>query len=213
MEQCGFKALLVDAAEISATSLQFHFSGHVVVAVRNQAVARWILCDPTNGILISGDWSPTDKIFWERYWIGFAGPLSMYPAHDPASLMSFYDSTLKGIPRDVLNRRLPRFRFTVDASLVAANGEYLHPNLRAFVDRYERFLRDAHIEPQTEIPIVFVKGNDSAESNVRYSKSTGWVCNLGLKSALSPAFLSYIETMVIRQPFAFINSIRALPQF
>lgn len=198
MEQCGFQANLVDSAEISTQSLRSRLSGHAVVAVRDMGTGRWILADPTNHRVISEDWSPTDKTFYGNYWIGFFGPLASYPAHDPASLRQFYDATLKAIPIEVLNEHLFRFRFTVDPSLIGENGEYLNPNLTALLRDNGKFLRDASIHPSREIEIRLIKGGDDARSTLDFSDKTGWVCTVGLRSACSPSFTSYLETRVAR---------------
>src|SRR5574340_561838 len=42
LEKCGFRALLIDGAEISVQSLRSRFSGHAVVAVRDDRNGRWI---------------------------------------------------------------------------------------------------------------------------------------------------------------------------
>ena len=199
MEQCGFQANLVDSAEISTQSLRYRFSGHAVVAVRDKGAGRWILVDPTNRRVISEDWSPNDKTFYANYWIGFFGPLASYPAHDPASLRKFYDATLKTIPINVLNEHLFRFRFTVDPSLISEHGEYLNPNLEAFLRDNGKFLRDADIHPTREIEIRLTKGGNDARSSLDYSDKTGWVCTIGLRSACSPSFGSYLETSVARR--------------
>lgn len=196
MEERGFHTMLVDSAEISTPSLRSNFSGHAVVAVRDGP--RWILADPTRRQIISENWSPSDKMFDDRYWIGFRGPLSEYPAHDPESLRQFYKATLKTIPPEVLNQRLVRLRFTVDASLVGPDKEYLNPNLAGFLQNNGKFLESLGIRPEKEIPVLLVKGGDDYHSDVKYSAEAGWVCALGRKSSLSPSFVSFLERAVTR---------------
>lgn len=196
LEGCGYRTLFVDSAEISSQSLQSRFSGHAVVAVRDEMHGRWLLADPTNRRMISDDWSPTDKIFYGNYWIGFAGPLASYPAHDPESLRRFYDTTLKSIPPDVLNERLFRFRFHVDPSLDGKDGQYLNPRLTAFLRDNGKFLEKSGLRPKREIDILLVKGDDDAKSRLTYTKDAGWVCTVGLRSALSSSFTAYMESTV-----------------
>lgn len=199
MEKCGFRANFVDSAQISTQSLESRDSGHAVVAVRDQVAGRWILADPTNHRVISYDWSPADQTFYGNYWIGYNGPLASYPAHDHASLRAFYDRTLKSIPASVLEERLFRFRFTVDASLIGMNGIYLNPHLKDFLAGNGKFLRDEGIHPRRQVTILLVKGGDDARSTLTYSEGKGWVCTVGLKSACSPSFTAYLESVVARR--------------
>jgi hypothetical protein len=199
IEQCGLRTMLVDGAEISTQSLQSRFSGHAVVAVRDDRDGHWILADPTNKTIVADPWSPTDRMFGGIYWIGFCGPLADYPAHDAASLRSFYDRTLKSIPPDVLNRRLVRLRFTVDQSLIGEGGKFLNPNLGKFLDNNGRFLAELGLRPETEVHIRLVKGGEDASSDLQYLGEAGWVCKLGLRSGLTASFASFLErTVVIR---------------
>jgi hypothetical protein len=199
MEQCGFKTLFVDSAEISTQSLKSHFSGHAVVAVRDEPNGRWILADPTARRIISENWSTSDKTFYGRYWIGFCGPLSGYPVHDPESLRQFYGATLKSIPAEVLNRHLFRFRFTVDRSLIGGDGKYLNRNLSRLLANNGKALERLGIHPEKEINILLVKGANEATSSLEYSEKLGWVCTLGLQSGCSPSFVAYLEGRVARR--------------
>jgi hypothetical protein len=196
IEKCGLRTLLADGAEMSAQSLQSRFSGHAVVAVRDDRDGHWILADPTNKRILADPWSPTDKIFGGMYWIGFSGPLSDYPAHDAASLRSFYDRTLKSIPTEVLNRHVVRMRFTVDPSLIGEDGKYLNPNLGKFLENNGRILDELGLRPETEVRIRLVKGGDDARSALQYSEEAGWVCTLGLRSGCSAGFAGYLERTV-----------------
>jgi hypothetical protein len=199
MEKCGFRANFVDSAQISTQSLETHDSGHAVVAVHDQVAGRWILADPTNHRVISYDWSPADKTFYGNYWIGYAGPLASYPAHDHASLRAFYDQTLKSIPIPVLEDHLFRFRFAVDASLIGLNGIYLNPHLKNFLEANGEFLREAGLHPRHQVAILLVKGGDDDQSLLTYSNDRGWVCTIGLKSACSPSLAAYLESVVARR--------------
>ena len=199
MEQCGFKANFIDSAEISTASLRSHDSGHTVVAVRDEAAGRWILADPTAGRVISENWDPASKMFYGNYWIGYYGPLASYPAHDHESLKQFYAATLKSIPPDVLAGHLFRFRFVVDPSLLGKDGEYLNPRLTAFLRDNGKVLEEQGIHPKREVEIRLMKGGDDAKGWLDYTKSGGFVATVGLKSAMSSSFVSYLETTVARQ--------------
>lgn len=197
MEKCGYQADFVDSVQISTASLETHDAGHAVVAVRDQVAGRWILADPTNHRVISSDWSPADKTFYGRYWIGYVGPLASYPAHDHASLREFYDRVLKSIPTSVLEDHLYRFRFVVDASLIGMNGVYLNPHLKTFLEANGKFLREAGLHPKRQVTILLVKGGD--DDSLSYSETKGWVCTIGLKTACGPDLAAYMEDAVARR--------------
>lgn len=199
MEECGFKANFIDSAEISTHSLRTHDSGHTVVAVRDEAVGRWILADPTSGVVITENWDPASKMFYGNYWIGYYGPLAQYPAHDHDSLKQFYAATLKTIPQEVLTEHLFRLNFVVDQSLIGKDGEYLNPRLAAFLRENGEFLEKQGIFPKREIEVRLVKGGDDATGKLNYSEGNGFVCTVGLKSAMSSSFMSYLETQVGRR--------------
>lgn len=194
MEKCGYQANFVDSVQLSTESLETHDIGHAVVAVRDQVAGRWILADPTNHRVISYDWSPTDKTFYGRYWIGYVGPLASYPAHDHASLREFYGRTLKGIPTSVLEDHLYRFRFVVDGSLIGLNGIYLNPHLKNFLEANGKFLREAGLHPKRQVTILLVKGGD--DDSLTYSETKGWVCTIGLKTSCNPDLAAYMESVV-----------------
>src|SRR5579872_1785908 len=199
MEQCGFKANFIDSAQISTASLQTHDSGHTVVAVRDETVGRWILADPTAGRVISENWEPSSKTFYGNYWIGYFGPLASYPAHDHESLKRFYEATLQSIPPAVLAEHLFRFRFTVDSSLKGKDGEYLNPRLAGFLRDNGKFLEEHGIHPKSEVETRLVKGGDDSKGSLDYTDKGGFVATIGLKSAMSSSFVSYLETTVARR--------------
>jgi hypothetical protein len=199
MEQCGFKTNFIDSAEISTQSLRTHDSGHTVVAVRNEAVGRWILADPTAGRVITENWNPVSKTFYGNYWIGYYGPVDQYPAHDHDTLKQFYAATLKTIPSEVMAEHLFRFKFVVVQSLIGKEGEYLNPRLAAFLRDNGKFLEELGIRPKREIEIRLVKGGDDALSRLDKSENGAYVCTVGLKSAMSLGFISYLEAQVGRR--------------
>ncbi len=199
IEKRGLETLWVEGAEMSSASLKNRFSGHVVVAVRDPASNRWLLVDPTARSIISENWSRSDKTFSANYWVGFVGPFTNYPVHSPDALREFYDRMLKSIPREALNRHLFRFAFTVDSSLRGPDGSYLNTNLTQFLEMQSSILTEYGIKPEEEVRIQLTKGGDDALGKLTHSNDKGWVCTVGLQSACSLGFLSYLEREVTHQ--------------
>ena len=197
MERRGLQTLLVDSAEVSLYSLEHHFSGHAVVAVRDPVNARWLLADPTNRRMITNNWSISDKTFYDgRYWIGYCGPLDQYPAHTPEGLKAFYAETLKRVPPDVWHQRIFKLNFKVDASLIDAGGSYLNPNIPQLTASQDAALVKFGIHPEKEVRILLTKGSDDARSTLEYSDQAGWVCTLGLRSSCDLGLVNYLQLQV-----------------
>ena len=193
----GFQTLFVDSAEISLSSLESHFSGHAVVAVRDSANQRWVLADPTNRRIVSKDWATNSQTFYgDRYWIGFCGPLDNYPAHTPDELKEFYDKTLKTVPPNFWNRHIFKFNFKIDPSLVGPDGNYLAPNILGLEKNQGAALAKFKIDPETDINILLVKGANDANGTLSRSNERGWICRVGLKSACSLGFVTYMQNVV-----------------
>ncbi len=207
MEKRGLQTLLIDSAEISFHSLESHFSGHVVVAVRDPANQRWLLADPTSRRIISNDWSPVDKTFYgNHYWIGYCGPLNEYPAHNPEELKAFYSRTLQTIPPDFWNQHIFKFNFKIDPSLLGSDGKLLAPNVPQLTENQDRALAKFGIHPANEINVLLVRGGDDAHSQLTYSDERGWVCTVGLQSACSLSFVDYMQGVVANSPQEKIRS-------
>jgi hypothetical protein len=205
MTRRGFEALLVDSAEISSRSLQSRYAGHAVVAVRGTVDRNskwsWWLVDPTNRSVLSRDWSLSEKSFnagGHVYWIGYCGVLEKYPAKSPEELRRFYTDTLAKVPREFFNRTLYRFRYIVDDSLRDADGRLLNARIQPFLTSQSKLFSSYGIEPDRTIIIRLVRGDDSASSNLRHSDAEGWVSRVGLKSACSASFVTYLEATVRR---------------
>ena len=200
MEKRGFQTLFIDSAEISLSSLESHFSGHVVVAVRDPANQRWLLADPTNKRIITNNWSTSDQTFYgDRFWIGYCGPLDKYPVHTPDELKDFYARTLKSVPPDFWNQHIFRFIFKVDPSLIGTNGNYLNPNIPRLAENQEAAFAKFGIRPEKEINIRLVKGND-AHDTLTYSDEAGWICTLSLQAACSSSLVNYMQAKVTSSP-------------
>jgi hypothetical protein len=194
----GFDALLIDSAAITLHSLVNKFDGHVVVAIRRSdaPTSPWWLVDSTALNVISRDWSPDSKSFTNSagstFWIGYCGPVEEYAVHSPAGLKKFYADTLAKVPAEFFNQHLVRFTFTIDKSLVGANGELLNPNVTR-LERDQNDIFEAYgIKPAREIPILLVRGGDDASSYLDFVDGK-WVSRVGLKSACSPSFLSWLD--------------------
>jgi hypothetical protein len=192
LEKQGFETRFIDSAEISTRSLEYGFSGHAVVAVRDAVRDQWILADPTRSIYVF-PWTLSDKSFYGNYWIGFRGRLADYPVHDPESLKKFYRDTLATVPPDVLNQRLFRFAFTVDRSLIGGDRKYRNPNLDRMLRENGKILAAHGVHPVNRVAIRLVAGGNDGVSRLEYSDRDGWVCTLGLQSACSFGLVSYFE--------------------
>jgi hypothetical protein len=200
MEKRGFQTLFIDSAEISLSSLESHFSGHVVVAVRDPANQRWLLADPTNKRIITNNWSTSDQTFYgDRFWIGYCGPLDKYPVHTPDELKDFYARTLKSVPPDFWNQHIFRFIFKVDPSLIGTNGNYLNPNIPRLAENQEAAFAKFGIRPEKESNVRLVKGNDAYDT-LTYSDEAGWICTLSLQAACSSSLVNYMQAKVTSSP-------------
>ena len=201
----GFDLMLVDAAEISFHSLVNRFDGHVVVAIRpgDALQSPWWLVDPMARDVISRDWSPQSTSFSTSsgavYRIGYCGPMEGYAVRSPGELKQFYADTLAAVPADFFNGTLYRFTFDVDASLLDDLGRPLNPQLGNLARQQDEILAKLGIWPAREIRILLTRGGDDASSDLRYSPDRGWVSRLGLQSACSSSFLSYVEQTVRRR--------------
>jgi hypothetical protein len=201
----GYDVLLVDGAEISSASLQDHFSGHSVVAIRSNkapANAMWWLVDSTNFRLLARNWSPdaqSFEAFDTVFWIGYCGSVADYPVHNAEELRSFYTRTLATVPREVLDKNLCQLDFTIDQSLIDKNGALLNPRVSDFVRMQSRILEDYAVKPLRKVQILLVRGDDNSSSDLQYLKESGWICRVGLKSGCSPSFLSYLEQTIRRK--------------
>ena len=193
IEKRGYQTLFIDSAQISTESLEYGFSGHAAVALHDPKADTWVFVDPTR-VEYSWPWTVTDKAFYGNYWIGFRGRLADYPAHDPESLKKFYRDTLKTIPLEILNQTLFAFRFTVDPSLVGPGGKYLNPNLDRFLKDNGRILSAHGVHPVNEAAIRLTRGAGDSNSHLAYRDKEGWVCTVGLQSALSLGFVGMLET-------------------
>jgi tRNA A-37 threonylcarbamoyl transferase component Bud32/DUF4097 and DUF4098 domain-containing protein YvlB len=197
MEKRGLQTLFVDSAEVSLSSLDSHFSGHTVVAVRDPIDDKWLLVDPTSKWIITSDWSTAARTFGaDRYWIGYCGPLDRYPAHTPDELKEFYTKTLNSVPPDFWNKHIIGFVFKVDPSLIGSDGTYLNPNIPQLPQNEKEVLEKFHIRPEREVSILLVKGGDDAHSSLTHSDKAGWVCTLGLRSACSLGLITYLQNRV-----------------
>lgn len=200
MEARGFETLLVDSAQISLRSLISNFSGHAVVAIRpkDNPAAPWWLVDSTARKVLSREWSPAAKSFvasGQTYWIGYCGPVADYPARSPQELKRFYARTLATVPPEILNREIPRFRFTIDPSFQSPSGTYLNPRIVQLALQQDALLSRYGITSEREIEILLVPGADDGGSLLS-SVEGRWIARVGLQSACSPNLLNYFALQV-----------------
>lgn len=200
----GFEVLLVDAAQISLHSLVNKFDGHVVVAIRRSEATRspWWLVDPTARNIISRDWSPDAKSFTTSsgaiYWIGFCGPADRYVIRSPNELKRFYADTLAALAPEFFSRTMYRLVFKVDRSLLDRQGNLLNPRVNNLARNQDEIFARHGIKPAREIRILLTRGGDDASGDLRFSDDAGWVSRVGLQSACSPSFLSYMDQVIRR---------------
>lgn len=206
----GYEALVIDSAQISFHSLTNKFDGHVVVAVRPRGTGQariseqqnaWWLVDTTALNYLSFDWSPEEKSFVASgsvYWIGFCGPVETYVGkiRSPAELKKFYEETLSRVPRDFFNRHLYRLAFTIDPSLLDAEQRLLNPRVPNLTKQQAEIFTTYGVSPEKVLPVLLTRGGDDASGTLEYIPGEGWVSRVGLRSACSLSFLSYMETKV-----------------
>ena len=196
MQKFNLQILFIEGVEISIASLLTGFSGHVVVAVKDEKKDRWILTDPTLKTILSEDWSPDDRVFLNMYWIGYQGSLDDYSVTNAEELKVFYRKTLDEIPAGVWNRTIVGLNLAVDASLKTGDGGYINPNIPGLLRTIPEVMKKYGIHPERWADVLLVKGDEGYRSRMEYSEETGWVCRVGLQSTLSPSFISYLEHKV-----------------
>ena len=99
----------------------------------------------------------------------------------------------------MLNRHIPRFKFTVDPLLRSPDGSYLNPHPTQFLELQVKLLAEYGIHPVDEISIRLVRGGDDVLSSLTYSEEKGWICTVGVRSGCSLSFLAYLEREVARR--------------
>ncbi len=197
MEKGGWETLWVDSAEISIGSLDSHFSGHVVVAVHDAVNHRWLLADPTNRRIISNDWATNSQTFYgDGFWIGYCGPKEKYPAHNAEELKAFYGRTLASVPTNLLNKRIVKLNFKVDASLIGNDGKLLLPRVSQLGEIQERVLDHYNVHPEKEVDVLLVKGDEGDSSTMTHEGKRGWVCAVGLNSGCHIGLISFMQGKV-----------------
>ena len=197
----GASLLWIDSVELSATSLLDRFDGHAVVAARDHDTNRWILVDPTNGVILDENWDPATKIYTApggRFWIGFVGRLEDYPLKTPEDLKTFYNRTLQLVPADVLDREVIRLDFTAGPTMRREKGSFANPRLSAFLDRFSRVYDDLGIVPKRRERVQFSDGGPGAGGDCRQTGTDSWECSVGQDSSMSLQWFSWVERYVAR---------------
>jgi hypothetical protein len=201
MQARGYDTILIDSAQISLHSLASKFDGHVVVAVRphDAPTAPWWLVDLTALNIISSHWSSNEKSFsnstGQLFWIGYCGPMEKYPVHSPEELQKFYTGTLAQVPGEFLNQHFVRFVFTVDPSLMGADGKLLNPRVTRLAGEQDKVFARYGIKPAGEVPVRLIRGGDNAKADLNFEDGA-WVSAVGLKSGCSPSLLNFFEERV-----------------
>ncbi len=198
MQPTGAKMLIVDGPEISLRSLESHFSGHVVVAVRDEPRGRWILVDTTQREILSEDWQPDAKTFrHDQFWIGYAGPLKNYPVHSPDELKKFLGATLAKVPPAFLDKHLLRLNFKLDASLYGPDGKCLNAYVEQMAALQDVLLKKYGIRPERQVDVLLVKGGDDYTGTIQHEDKRGWVCTVGLQSGCTAGFIDYMTNRIL----------------
>lgn len=203
MESRGYETRMVDSAQISLLSLASQFAGHSVVAVRakDASETRWWLVDSTSRKVLSTEWNAEAKSFTSSgslYWIGYVGPLEAYPARSPEQLRQFYRQTLATVPVAVLNRVIPHLNFIVDSTLSLPDKKYRNPNIPRLSSEQARLFAQYNITPERTYDVHLTRGDDDYNGTLK-SVDGQWVATVGLRSACSPSFLSYMASAIVRQ--------------
>jgi hypothetical protein len=126
------------------------------------------------------------------FWIGYCGPVEKYSVSTPEELKKFYADTLAKVPAEFFNQHLFRLTFTVDKSLLDEKGGLLNPSVKLLEREQEEIFATYGIKPAREISILLVRGGDDASSYLDFVDGK-WVSRVGLKSACSPSFLSWLD--------------------
>ena len=198
VESQGLQAVYIDAVALTYGAIEGLDSGHTGVAVKDSDSGNWILVDPTENRILSGDWAP-DSMLYEspagRFWIGYKGPLEKYPVMSHFELRRFYAETLKTVPKEVWEKQLLAFDFRVDDSLRTNDGGYLNPNTEAFLARPARILKSLGIHPFRMVRVTLKRSSERTHHGdyvVREADGT-WSCFVDEHSAMSAGLTDWVS--------------------
>ena len=101
IESQGLQVIYIDAVALNYSAIEGGDSGHTGVAVKDKESGNWILVDPTDDKILSGNWDPASTLYESpagRFWIGYKGPLDKYLVRSHSELRTFYADTLSVEP-------------------------------------------------------------------------------------------------------------------
>jgi hypothetical protein len=196
----GYETLYVDAAALDYESIVHHFSGHTAVAVKEKETGNWILVDPTFDRIVSADWDPASRLYAGpagHFWIGYVGPLEKYAVNDPEALKRFYGDTLAKVPKDVWDKELVRFDFTIDASMRTKDGGYTNPNVLEFIRRPDDVLKSIGATPGRAVKITLKDGGDAPTDDCARGADGAWVCTVSRGARMSAGMTDWLARKIL----------------
>jgi hypothetical protein len=202
VESKGFEAIYIDAVALNYSAVENGDSGHTGVAVKDPDSGNWILVDPTYDKIVSGDWDPASALYESpagRFWIGYKGPLDKYPVTGHPGLRAFYAETLKSVPKDVWEKALLAFDFTVDDSLKTKDGGYSNPNTEAFLTRPARTFAALGIHPSRTVKVTLKFSGKKTGGDEMVPEADGsWTCLVQEHSRMSAGLTDWIMARILR---------------
>ena len=203
MEAKGVQAIYIDAVALTYGAIEHGDSGHTGVAVKDSVSGNWILVDPTYNKIVSGDWDPASMLYESpagRFWIGYKGTLDKYPVANHQRLREFYVETLKTVPREVWEKVLLAFEFTVDDSMKTKDGVYSNANTETFLARPEKTFKALGIHPIRSVKMTLkASSKRTGKSDVIQEPDGSWTCYVEEHRAMSASLTDWITAAIFRK--------------
>ncbi len=201
MQKKGLEVQYIDSAALNFDSLLYHFNGHTAVAVKDKDSGNWILVDPTFGKIVDADWDPKSGLYEGpagKFWIGYKGPLEKFPAKGPDALKDFYGKTVDSVPKDVWERTLFRFVFTIDDSMKLKDGGYTNPHVLEFVRRPEEMYQKLGVNPARVVKVTLKDGGEEKSDDCTRNADGSWDCMVSRGAAMSARMTDWLAKRVER---------------
>lgn len=203
MEAKGFQVMYIDAVSLSYGAVEHGDSGHTAVAVKDGLSENWILVDPTYNKIVSADWDPSSMLYESpagRFWIGYKGPLDKYPVANHESLRAFYVEPLKTVPKQVWEKVLLAFDFSVDDSLKTKDGAYSSTHMETFLARPEKIYKALGIHPIRRVKVTLRSAAKQTGRDELVQEPDGaWTCFVADRGAMSASLTDWITTTIYRK--------------
>ena len=138
--------------------------------------------------------------FRTRFWIGYKGTLDKYPVANHQSLREFYVETLKAVPKEVWERVLIVFDFTVDDSMKTKDGAYTNANTETFLARPEKTFKALGIHPIRIVKMTLKSWNKrTGKSDVIQEPDGSWTCFVEEHGGMSASLTDWITATIFRK--------------